>query len=64
MAGSSSKPRQASLGAAAVLGAVVAITLCLFTVGDGERAVVTSFGRPVQVVTTPGLGVKLPPTKA
>ncbi|WP_187399226.1 protease modulator HflC [Bradyrhizobium paxllaeri] len=38
----------------------MATTLCLFAVGDGERAVVTSFGRPVQVVTTPGLGVKLP----
>ena len=60
MARSSSKPRQAILGAAGVLGAVVATTLCLFVVGDGERAVVTSFGRPVQVVTTPGLGVKLP----
>ncbi len=60
MARSSSKPRQAILGAAGVLGAVVATTLCLFAVGDGERAVVTSFGRPVQVVTTPGLGVKLP----
>lgn len=60
MARSSWKPRQAILSAAAVLGAVVAITLCLFAVGDGEQAVVTSFGRPVQVVTTPGLGVKLP----
>jgi modulator of FtsH protease HflC len=56
MARSSSKPMQAILGAAGVLGAVVATTLCLFAVGDGERAVVTSFGRPVQVVTTPGLG--------
>ena len=60
MALSSSKPRQAILGAAGVLGALVATTLCLFAVGDGERAVVTSFGRPVQIVTTPGLGVKLP----
>src|SRR5215204_413596 len=54
------RARQAILGTAAVLGAVVAIALSLFTVGNGERAVVTSFGRPVQVVTTPGLGVKLP----
>ena len=59
MARSSSKSRQAILGAAGVLGAVAATTLCLFAVGDGERAVVTPFGRPVQVVTTPGLGVKL-----
>jgi modulator of FtsH protease HflC len=60
MARSSSKPRQAILVAAAVLVAVAAIASCLFVVGDGERAVVTSFGRPVQVVTTPGLRVKLP----
>ena len=60
MARWSLKPRQVILGAAEVLGAVVAGTLSLFTVGEGERAVVTSFGRPVQVVSTPGLVVKLP----
>jgi modulator of FtsH protease HflC len=60
MGSSSWKPRQVILGAAAVLAAVVAGSLCLFTVGDGERAVVTSFGRPVQVITSPGLGLKLP----
>lgn len=31
-----------------------------FTVDVAEYAVVTQFGRPVQVVTEPGLGVKLP----
>jgi modulator of FtsH protease HflC len=60
MSSSSWKPRQAILAAAALLGAVVTIYLCLFAVGNGERAVVTSFGKPVQVITTPGLGVKLP----
>jgi membrane protease subunit HflC len=44
---------------AAVAG--VALTLmCFFSVDTAEYAVVTQFGRPVQVVTEPGLGVKLP----
>jgi modulator of FtsH protease HflC len=60
MGDSSWKPRQLIFGTAAVLGAVVVGSLCLFTVGDGERAVVTSFGRPVQVIASPGLGLKLP----
>jgi modulator of FtsH protease HflC len=34
--------------------------MCFFTVDSAEYAVVTQFGRPVQVVTEPGLGVKLP----
>ena len=34
--------------------------LCLFTVGEGEFAVVTQFGRPVRVESTPGLKLKLP----
>ena len=41
MARSISKPRQAILGAAAVLGVIVAITLSLFVVRNGEHAVVT-----------------------
>ena len=35
-------------------------SLCVFTVGGGEFAVVTQFGRPVRVESTPGLKVKLP----
>ena len=39
----------------------VALTLmCFFSVDTAEYAVVTQFGRPVQVITEPGLGVKLP----
>jgi Membrane protease subunits, stomatin/prohibitin homologs len=34
--------------------------LCLFAVGEGEFAVVTQFGRPVRVESTPGLKLKLP----
>jgi membrane protease subunit HflC len=60
MTGSSGKPRRVILGVTAVVAAVVAIRLCLFTVGNGERALVTAFGRPVQIITTPGLGVKWP----
>jgi len=35
-------------------------SLCLFTVGAGELAVVAQFGRPVRVESTPGLKWKLP----
>jgi len=35
-------------------------SLCLFTVGEGEFAVVAQFGRPVRVEPTPGLKLKLP----
>jgi membrane protease subunit HflC len=34
--------------------------LCVFTVGTGEFAVVTAFGKPVQVIRTPGLAFKYP----
>jgi membrane protease subunit HflC len=46
-----------------VLAAAAAVALslmCFFTVDTAEYAVVTQFGRPVQVVTEPGLGLKLP----
>ena len=44
------------------LGAVLVglASLCVFTVGGVEFAVVTQFGRPVRVESTPGLKVKLP----
>ena len=46
----------------AILGVGVGlVALCLFTVGEGEYAVVTQFGRPVRVESTPGLKLKLPP---
>ena len=48
----------AVLGLGAVL--VGLASLCLFTVGEGEFAVVTQFGRPVRVESTPGLKVKRP----
>jgi modulator of FtsH protease HflC len=45
----------------AILGIGVGLAvLCLFTVGEGEYAVVTQFGRPVRVESTPGLKLKLP----
>jgi membrane protease subunit HflC len=45
----------------AALAAVIAlIPFCFFIVDRAEYAVVTEFGEPVQVVTEPGLGVKLP----
>jgi membrane protease subunit HflC len=44
-------------GAAA---AVLIGRLCLFAVDAAQSAVVTEFGKPVQVITTPGLRFKLP----
>src|SRR5919108_4513246 len=43
----------------AILGLGIA-ALCLFTVGEGELVVVTQFGRPIRVESTPGLKRKLP----
>src|SRR5437667_8543488 len=34
--------------------------LCFFRVDNAEYAIVTEFGRPTQVITSPGLGFKLP----
>jgi membrane protease subunit HflC len=34
--------------------------LCFFRVDNGEYAIVTEFGRPTQVITSPGLGFKFP----
>jgi membrane protease subunit HflC len=48
----------AVLGLGAVL--VGLASLCVFTVGGGEFAVVTQFGRAVRVESTPGLKLKLP----
>jgi membrane protease subunit HflC len=45
-------------GVASILPATA--LLCCFAVDTGEYALVTEFGRPVQVVTTPGLRFKLP----
>jgi modulator of FtsH protease HflC len=39
---------------------VLVAKLCFFKVETGQYAVVTEFGDPVQVVTTPGLGIKYP----
>jgi membrane protease subunit HflC len=46
-------------GATAAL-AVVIVRLCFFAVGAAQYALVTEFGRPVQVIDTPGLAFKLP----
>src|SRR5437763_4995721 len=43
----------------AIFGLGVA-SLCLVTVGEREFAVVSQFGRPVRVESTPGLKLKLP----
>jgi len=45
----------------AALGLVVAVgKLCLFAVDSAEYVIVTDFGKPTQVITTPGLHVKYP----
>ena len=47
-----------ALGIAGVIAAMA--KLCCFTVDSGEYALVTEFGKPVQVITAPGLGFKYP----
>ena len=47
-----------ALGIAGIIAAVA--KLCCFTVETGEYALVTEFGKPVQVITAPGLGFKYP----
>jgi len=39
---------------------VVVARMCFYELETGEYALVTEFGKPVAVVITPGLGVKLP----
>jgi modulator of FtsH protease HflC len=56
--GSLRRSRLATLALLAV--ALLIAPLCFFTVDTAEYVVVTQFGEPVQVVTAPGLGVKLP----
>lgn len=46
------------LGTAGIIAAMA--KLCCFTVETGEYALVTEFGKPVQVITAPGLGFKYP----
>lgn len=49
------------LAAALVLALAIVVTqACFFAVGSAEYALVTEFGRPVQVIDKPGLGFKLP----
>jgi membrane protease subunit HflC len=48
----------ASLAALALVCAV--LRLCFFRVDNAEYAIVTDFGRPTQVITSPGLAFKLP----
>ena len=58
---SSSRQRIRAAVALAVAGVFAATAkLCCFTVDTGEFALVTEFGKPVQVVTSPGLGFKYP----
>jgi modulator of FtsH protease HflC len=40
--------------------ALLLVALTLYTVGEGQIAVVTQFGRPVRIVTAPGLHAKWP----
>ncbi len=59
--GSSRRRWRHVAGAVGVAGMLAATaTLCCFTVDTGEYALVTEFGKPVQVVTTAGLRFKLP----
>jgi membrane protease subunit HflC len=53
--------RLAAAGSLALAGALIVLArLSCYSVPAGEYAVVTEFGKPVQVVTTPGLRFKYP----
>src|ERR1041385_7269586 len=57
----SSRRRWLFAVAAAGAGALIVLArLSCYTVEAGEYAVITDFGKPVKVVTTPGLGFKYP----
>src|SRR5438045_9626910 len=50
-----------ALAVVAAIGLVAAVaSLCFFTVDSADYAIVTDFGKPTQVITTPGLGFKHP----
>src|SRR4030081_3157764 len=54
-------PYRRALAAIAALGLVAAVgSLCFFTVGSADYAIVTDFGKPTQEITAPGLGFKHP----
>lgn len=46
--------------AAAIVFALLLLSACIVQIPPGEAVVVTRFGNPVQVMTTPGLALKLP----
>ncbi len=48
------------LAVAAVVVVAVLLSACLVLVSPGQALVVTRFGNPVRVITTPGLAAKLP----
>ncbi|MBN9509920.1 MAG: protease modulator HflC [Alphaproteobacteria bacterium] len=49
------------LALAAVVAGVFVVAACLVLVDPGEGVVITRFGKPVRVVTSPGLVWRLPP---
>jgi modulator of FtsH protease HflC len=56
-----SRRRTHAVATLAVAGGIAAAAvLCFFTVETGQFALVTEFGKPVQVVTSAGLGFKYP----
>ena len=59
MAALTQRRRRTALVAVAAV-AMLFGSLCLFTVDAAQYAVVTEFGKPVQVITEPGLSFKLP----
>src|SRR4051794_1745769 len=52
--------RRALAAIAAVSMAAALASVCFFTVDSADYAIVTDFGKPTQVITTPGLGFKHP----
>ena len=54
------RPTVIAATAAAIVVALIVLSSALFTVNQTEQVLLTQFGRPVRVISTPGLQVKVP----
>jgi modulator of FtsH protease HflC len=53
--------RNIRIGMAALVVGALLLSACLVLVSPGQAIVITRFGNPVRVITTPGLAARLPP---
>ena len=54
-------PYRRALAIVVAIGLAAAVaSLCVFAVDSADFAIIADFGKPTQVITTPGLGFKYP----